>query len=231
MNTIKLSPTTLNLFQNCPRCFWLDKFRNIRRPRGIFPSLPNGMDRVIKQYFDRYRPTKVLPPELTGEAFQGVRLYSDQSRIDRWRDWKTGLSYRDRDGSVLFGALDDLLVKGGRYIPFDYKTKGSPSSKESAVKYYQNQLDCYALLLEENGMQTIGYGVLLFYSPKAASDKGTVLFENQAITIETDIERARDLFRKAALLLRGVGPEMNPVCEYCTWFEKMKENETSSLFP
>jgi hypothetical protein len=231
MNVIKLSPTTLNLFQDCPRCFWLEKVRDIRRPRGIFPSLPGGMDRVIKKYFDRYRQTKGLPPELSGEAFLGVQLYSDQSRIDRWRDWKTGLTYRDRDGSIFFGALDDLLVKQDRYIPFDYKTKGSPSNYESAVKYYQSQLDGYALLLEENGMPTAGYGFLLYYSPKSVGEKGTVQFENQAIRIETDTARARDLFRRACALRKGVGPEMNPACEYCVWFEKMRENETSSLFP
>jgi CRISPR/Cas system-associated exonuclease Cas4 (RecB family) len=231
MKQIKLSPTALNLFQNCPRCFWLEKVKYIRRPRGIFPSLPGGMDRVIKTYFDRYRLMKTLPPELDGEAFEGVQLYSDQSKIDRWRDWKTGLTYRDRDGASLFGALDDLLIKQDRTIPFDYKTKGSPSTTESAVKYYQSQLDGYALLLEENGMPTAGYGVLLYYSPKAASEKGTVLFECQTIRVETDTARARDLFRRACALLKGVGPEMNPACEYCMWFEKMRENETSSLFP
>ena len=39
---------------------------NSPRPRGIFPSLPSGMDRVIKTYFDHYRGS--LPPELVGEV-------------------------------------------------------------------------------------------------------------------------------------------------------------------
>ena len=41
--------------------------------------------------------------------------------------------------------LDDLLVKDGAYIPFDYKTKGSPTNEEDANKYYQTQLDCYEI--------------------------------------------------------------------------------------
>src|SRR3989338_1065151 len=113
MPPIKLSPSTLNLFLECPRCFWLDKVKNIKRPRGIFPSLPGGMDRVIKAYFDTFRAKSVLPPELDGGNFEGVKLFSDQDRLERWRSWKTGLVYRDGDGSVLGGALDDLLVKDG----------------------------------------------------------------------------------------------------------------------
>ena len=62
-----LSPSALGLFKNCPRCFWLEKVKNIKRPRGIFPSLPGGMDAVIKTYFDTFRAKKELPPELDGK--------------------------------------------------------------------------------------------------------------------------------------------------------------------
>jgi hypothetical protein len=37
----------------------------VQRPRGIFPSLPGGMDIVIKKYFNKYRGS--LPPELSGK--------------------------------------------------------------------------------------------------------------------------------------------------------------------
>jgi len=222
MSSTKLSPSTLNLYLECPRCFWLDKIKNIKRPRGIFPSLPGGMDRVIKTYFDAYRVKKVLPPELQGNDFNGVQLFDNQSQIDRWRNWQTGLQYREDDGSILIGALDDLLVKGREYIPFDYKTKGSPASEEGAVRYYQFQLDCYALLLEANGLPTLGHGFLLFYSPKVVGEYGHVVFEHQVIKIATDIERARKIFRSAVTLLKGLEPEVNIECEYCKWFGKLK---------
>src|SRR3989344_3937655 len=65
--TIRLSPSTgLNLFRDCPRCFWLHYNKNVHRPRGIFPSLPGGMDLVLKDYFDQFRGS--LPPELEGKV-------------------------------------------------------------------------------------------------------------------------------------------------------------------
>jgi hypothetical protein len=224
MNSIKLSPSTLNLYLECPCCFWLDKVKNIKRPRGIFPSLPGGMDRAIKTYFDSYRVKKALPPELQGGDFNGVELFDDQSQIDRWRNWQTGLQYRNGDGSILIGALDDLLVRGREYIPFDYKTKGSPASEEGAVRYYQVQLDCYALLLEANGLPTVGHGFLLFYSPKIVGEYGHVVFEHQVIKIATDIERARKIFRNAVTLLKGSEPATNIECEYCEWVGKLRDH-------
>ncbi|MBI2166702.1 MAG: PD-(D/E)XK nuclease family protein [Candidatus Omnitrophica bacterium] len=222
MNAVKLSPSTLNLFLECPRCFWLDKVKNVRRPRGIFPSLPGGMDRVIKAHFDTFRTKSVLPPELDGDHFEGVKLFEDQDRLERWRSWKTGLVYRDGDGSILSGAIDDLLVKGDRYLPFDYKTKGSVTTEADAVKYYQNQLNCYALLLEENQMPTTGFGFLLYYSPKSVGEKGRVLFELQAIRIPTDPEKAREIFRKAVALLNGPLPASGAACEHCAWLGRFR---------
>ena len=218
--SFKLSPSTLNVFLDCPRCFWLDKVKNIKRPRGIFPSLPSGMDRAIKVHFDSFRKKGALPPELKGTDFEGVKLYPDQSQLDQWREWRTGLALKDQDGSTLSGAIDDLLVKGERYIPFDYKTKGSPTTEEDAVKYYQNQLDCYAFLLESNRLPVADHAFLLYYSPKTVGEQGKVLFEIQAIKIGVNIERARQTFRKAVELLKGNRPPSSPACEYCAWLRK-----------
>ena len=201
--TIKLSPSALNLFRECPRCFWLEKVKNVKRPRGIFPSLPGGMDREIKNHFDKFRARKVLPPEMGGPEFKGIELFADQEKLERWRSWRTGLIYDDTEVSAqLSGALDDLLVREGRYIPFDYKTKGSPTTEEDAVKYYSNQLDCYALMLEANEMPTAGFAYLLYYSPSCISENGACQFQVQPIRVATDVERSRKTFRDAVVLMR-----------------------------
>lgn len=81
---IALSPSALNLFKDCPRCFWLEKVRGIKRPRGIFPSLPGGMDRVIKVYFDHFRAKRMLPPELQISVFEGISLFDNLPQLERW---------------------------------------------------------------------------------------------------------------------------------------------------
>lgn len=220
--SVTLSPSALSLFKNCPRCFWLEKVKNIKRPRGIFPSLPGGMDRVIKTYFDTFRAKGALPPELRIDAFKGIHLYDNQAQLEKWRAWRTGLQYHE-NGEVLSGMLDDLLVKDGAYIPFDYKTKGSPTNEEDAIKYYQTQLDCYALMLEGHGLKTAGYGFLLYYSPKEVGENGQVSFEIQPIRIETDVNRAKALVHQALSILTGPAPKAAEKCEYCNWLDKFRK--------
>ncbi len=217
MKNIRLSPSSLNLFLDCPRCFWLQLVKNIRRPRGIYPSLPTGMDRVIKIHFDKYRALKKLPPELSEDLANDIKLFEAQEQLDKWRNWTEGLSWQDKEGYILKGAIDDLLMQGDKFIPLDYKTKGSKTSAQEAIKYYQNQLDCYGLLLEENHMPTIGYGFLLYYSPMLVEQNSDVRFMLQLIKVDINIERARKLFEQAVNVIKGNMPSENRSCEYCNW--------------
>ena len=182
------------------------------------------MDREIKNHFDQFRAKAEMPPELMGPEFEGIQLYSQQDKLERWRSWRTGLIFNDSEtGALLSGALDDLLVKGDRYIPFDYKTKGSPTTVEDATRYYQNQLDCYALLLDANDMPTAGFAYLLYYSPQCVRQNGEVAFHLQPIRISTDIERAKKKFRAAVQLMRQEKlPLLVATCEYCQWLSKFK---------
>ena len=49
---------------DCPRCFWLAQHNIWKRPPGIFPSLPSGMDKILKEHFDKFMEKGELPPEL-----------------------------------------------------------------------------------------------------------------------------------------------------------------------
>lgn len=222
MAKIKLSPSALSLFIQCPRCFWLEKNKGIKRPRGIFPSLPGGMDLVIKKYFDEYRCQGKMPPEVEGRL-QG-ELFSDIETLEKWRSWwTTELCYIDASlDASLSGALDDCLIDNNYYIPLDYKTRGS-ELKEDPRKYYQNQLDCYCLILESKGYKTKGISYLLYYWPKQVKENGVVEFTIEPIRIETDINSAKRIFEDAVKLLNGPLPDENSQCEYCNWLAMSKK--------
>jgi len=226
---IKLSPSSLNIFLECPRCFWLDKNKGIKRPRGIFPSLPGGMDLVIKDYFDKYRIKDELPPEIKGKV-EG-KLFNNLALLKKWRSWRTtNLLYEDKPSNALLsGALDDCLVDGDYYIPLDYKTRGS-ALKWNPAKYYQNQLDCYCLMLESNGYRTNGIAYLLYYYPRIVEENGVVKFEVKPFKIETNIETAKRTVKNAVeLLSKKDMPQPGPNCEYCNWLEKRNQPVQGSL--
>ena len=213
---IRLSPTALNVFLECKKCFWLEHAKNIHRPRGIFPSLPGGMDLLIKDYFDKYRNVGKVPPEIA-EKLDGVRLFPDKEVLDKWRNWRTGLSYNDPEsGATLSGALDDLGIAGNRYVPLDYKTRGF-DVKAGGENFYKNQLNCYALLLRENQLPPADYAYLIYYIPKEISEKGMTRFDVVLKKVEVAPDVALNVLRDAAALIKGPMPETHSECEYCSW--------------
>lgn len=223
MKNIMLSPTSLNLYLKCPRCFWLEKNKGIKRPRGIFPSLPGGMDLVIKDYFDNYRLKGELPKEIKNDV-KG-KLFSDISTLKKWRNWKlTNLRYEDKPyNAILIGALDDCIVEDNLFIPLDYKTRGT-DLKGDPRNYYQTQLDCYCLMLESSGYKTKGIAYLVYYWPKEVGDGGIVKFNVTLIKIATNIETAKKAIREAVILLSSAIPKASPDCEYCN-LVKNRKNE------
>lgn len=216
MKKYKFSPSALSILRDCPRCFWLDKNKFIKRPRGIFPSLPGGMDTVIKTYFDTYRAQGTLPPEISGTV--AGKLFPDLPTLDKWRSWRlTDLVYTDkRTGATLSGALDDCLVEGDTYIPLDYKTRGY-ELKDDPAKYYQNQLDSYCLMLEARGFKTAGYAYLLYYWPESVGAEGMVKFVVTPFKIKTNTASARELVAQAVDVLSSPMPPASPPCEYCSF--------------
>lgn len=217
-NKIKLSPSALNKFIRCPRCFWLEKNRDIRAPRGVFPSLPSGMDIIIKEYFDRCRKHGVVPSVIKSLPFE-LSLVSKE-KIDNWRDYKiTELKYENKKhNAILSGALDDCARCGNRYIPIDYKTKGF-ALKKGDEKFYQVQLDCYSLILTASGYDTVGKAYLLYYIPKAVDYNNHIEFNVIPVEIKTSIDNARKVFEAATACLRSKIPKASSNCGYCKYYK------------
>ena len=216
---IKLSPRSLSLFLECPRCFWLEKVKGKSRPKKPSSSLPNGMDQLIKKYFDKYRARGKFPPEIEG-VVEG-KIFVDQERIRKWRSWqKTELKYEDKNlRALLSGALDECFMLNGFYIPVDYKTRGfEPENyEEYSQKYYQFQLDCYTFLLEISGYPHLNFGYLIYYVPMEIREGGVGKFKIEAVKLETHPERIKEIFEKAVKTLRGPIPKPDPNCKFCAW--------------
>lgn len=212
--TFNLSPSSLSLMKECPRCFWLTQHKVWKRPEGIFPSLPSGMDKVLKEHFNRFRDKGQLPPELSKSecADDECKLFDDHELLAIWRSNFKGISYKDKEGNTLHGAVDNILMKGKKLIVLDYKTRGY-DLKEDTHEHYQNQLDIYNFLLRKNGYQTEDYAFLLFYVPKEVLESGEVVFNTTLKKMKIDVKNAEDIFKRAIKLLNSDCPKKS--CEWC----------------
>ncbi|MFH1311148.1 MAG: PD-(D/E)XK nuclease family protein [Nanoarchaeota archaeon] len=215
MKTFKLSPSSLNLMQECPRCFWLAQNNVWKRPVGIFPSLPSGMDRILKIHFDKFRDRGLLPPELCNQKnCENLKLFDDKELLKIWQNNRKGISWTDQDGNELKGAVDNILKKGDKLIVIDYKTRGY-DLKEDTHKHYQLQIDIYNFLLRKNRYETEDYGFLLFYVPKEVLETGEIIFDTTLKKMNINIQNAEDTWKKAIKLLNSECPEKS-----CIWCER-----------
>lgn len=215
----KLSPTSINLMLECLRCFWLQLVRKIKRPEGIFPSLPAGMDRILKKHFDRFMERGELPPEIREYGISnGYKLFSDKAKLEIWRSNQQGIQYKDKTSGILLrGAVDNLLEKGKKLVVLDYKTRGYPL-KEDTHEHYQIQMDIYNFLLRMNGYDTENYAYLLFYYPKEITETGEVIFDTELIKIPTNVKNGERVFAEAIEILKSEKPpKASQECEFCKW--------------
>lgn len=219
-NPIKISPSGISSLLECPRCLWLHMNEEKKRPRGIYPSLPDGMDNVFKNYFDEYRVRGELPPEIEGKV-EGT-LFADSRQLQAWREFNFGRggirALIPEFNMMVAGAIDDLMIApDGKFIPFDFKTRGYPL-KEDTHEHYRHQLDLYTLLFQKNGFEPAGYGYLLFFWP-VTYGLGMANFKTELIRMDVSPSRGMSVLAQAHKIISGPMPPQHESCEYCTYRE------------
>lgn len=217
---IQLSPNSLNLFLECPHCFWLDKKQGIRRPPPYPYALNAAVDALLKEEFDKYR-AKNEPHPLLAENNVRAMLFPNQDLLNQWRSNFSGIRFYDSDlDATLFGAVDDILqFEGGKLAPLDYKSTGSTVA--NVYDRFQLQMDIYTYLLEQNGYITPRKGYLAFYIvDKANGFVDRLPFRKEVHEIDTNPLGVHDIFKDAVAVLKSSSPPRhNQDCKFAAWFD------------
>lgn len=78
-----LSRTKVELFMDCPRCFYLDRRLGIGRPSGPPFNLNSAVDALLKREFDDYRAKGQPHPLMTEAGIKAVPHAHPQ--LETWR--------------------------------------------------------------------------------------------------------------------------------------------------
>ncbi len=220
---VRFSNSTLGTFEECQRCFWMEQRHGIKRPRGIFPSLPGGVDRVLKTYFDAHVRAGTFPPEMA--MLEGASPYPDREKMELWRNWRNLII--DIDGiAQLSGALDELIIwPSGLCSPYDYKTRGAAPKEGASEEYYGTQLDIYHLLIEKGcDLKCDGRAFLGYYWPADVSGHGDFKFNTAVVELKSDPARAVKLVHDAVECLEtDLPPASSEKCEYCLYVRGLND--------
>lgn len=157
-----VSRSKLELFLQCPRCFYLDRRRGVGRPDEAYYSLNLAVDALMKREFDACRIDRAQHPVMTMHGVDAVPFRYPQ--LSTWRDTPQGIRFAHASRIELFGIVDDVWEgESGALHPVDYKatsTQGVPNLDDRAG--YKRQLDVYGWLLRKNGFIVAPEGFIVF---------------------------------------------------------------------
>src|SRR6476620_1533074 len=86
----KVSRSKIELFMQCPRCFWLDVRLKITRPSSPPFNINKTIDELFKKEFDTYRQ-KGKPHPLMIEFGVDATPFGHED-LDKWRDTFVGVT-------------------------------------------------------------------------------------------------------------------------------------------
>ena len=117
----KLSRSKLELFTECPRCFYLDRRLGVGRPQGPGFTLNAAVDHLLKKEFDVHRAAGSAHPLMEAYGIDAVPFQHEM--LAEWRENFKGVQYLDRDNNLIItGAIDDVWINPKKELMVvDYK--------------------------------------------------------------------------------------------------------------
>jgi CRISPR/Cas system-associated exonuclease Cas4 (RecB family) len=227
-----LSRSKVDLFVQCPRCFYLDVRMGVGRPPGFPFALNNAVDHLLKKEFDIHRVNKTAHPLMTEYGVDALPLID--KRLDEWRDaLKRGISYHHPDSNlILRGGVDDVWVNPkGELIVVDYKA----TSKEEVITLndpwkvqYKRQMEIYQWLFEQNGfvVSPVGYFVYVNGKTDREAFDGKLEFDVTLLPYEGKTDWIpRVLLNIRQCLEDERIPRFTKECDYCSYVEAVEKVE------
>ena len=167
----KLSRSKIDLFLECPRCFYIDNKLGTKRPPGYPFALNSAVDFLLKKEFDIIREK--------GETHTLLKDYGvdvlpvKHEKLDIWRENFKGVEYKDEHTAfTITGAIDDLwITPKGEYVVVDYKaTSTSGPITLDNREGYKRQMEVYQWLFRQNGFPVSETAYLLFANANRDKD-------------------------------------------------------------
>lgn len=224
VSLFRLSRSKIDLFINCPRCFYLDRKLGVKQPPGYPFSLNSAVDKLLKKEFDIHRAKGTKHPLMEVYGIDAIPLAHE--RIDEWRDsLRGGITFRFNDTNVVItGGVDDVWVSpDGEYIIVDYKA----TSKETEVTLdadwqiaYKRQMEIYQWLFRKNGhiVSKTGYFVYCNGNADKEAFDGKLEFDIKIIPYVGDDSWVDKTISDAIKCLRlDTLPKSGEDCDFCRY--------------
>ncbi|MAZ67699.1 hypothetical protein CL652_02945 [bacterium] len=175
----RLSRSKIDLFVECPRCFYVDNKLGTARPPGFPFNLNSAVDELFKKEFDVHRKAQTPHPLMVGYKIDAVPF--QHKDIDEWRENFKGIQVsHEPTGFTVSGAVDDIWINSrGELHVVDYKSTSKDARIEALDQDwhdgYKRQMEVYQWLLRQKELNVSDTGYFVYAN--AGRDKE--MFDNR----------------------------------------------------
>lgn len=230
----KVSRSKIELYMQCPRCFWLDVRLKIVRPSTPPFNINKTIDELFKKEFDIHRAAGTQHPIMQENSLAGVIPFAHKD-LDTWRYNFTGVVALHKPTNLhVFGAVDDVWVnESGELIVVDYKA----TSKDKDVSIdsdwqmsYKRQVEVYQWLLRQNGFEVSDTGYFVYTNARLDVENFAdhLEFRTKLIPYSGKDEWVEPTLHAMKECMEGDIPAvgdsiMGGVCEHCDYARRRTE--------
>jgi CRISPR/Cas system-associated exonuclease Cas4 (RecB family) len=232
-SAFKISRSKIELFMQCPRCFWLDVRLKITRPSSPPFNINKAIDQLLKKEFDVYRASAQPHPLMSDNQIKAVPYQHPE--LDKWRENFVGVTALHKPTNLhVFGAVDDVWVNdAGELIVVDYKA--TARDKEVSIDSewqiaYKRQMEVYQWLLRQNGFKVGDTGYFVYSNGRIDLDgfNNRVEFRTKIIPYKGNDEWVEPTIKEMKDCMEGDMPAvgtaaMGGPCEFCAYARSRTE--------
>lgn len=227
----KISRSKIELFMQCPRCFWLDVRLKITRPSSPPFNINKAIDELFKKEFDSYRSKKKPHPLMVEFKIDAIPFQHDS--LNKWRENFVGVTAVHEPTNLhIFGAVDDLWVDdAGNVIVVDYKATSKTKEVDIESDWqiaYKRQMEVYQWLLRQNGLSVSDTGYFVYTNGRVDMDgfNDRLEFRTKVIPytgsdawVEPTINKMKKCMDKEDMPAVGTAA-MGGECEFCAYAKR-----------
>ena len=227
----RISRSKIDLFLECPRCFYLDRRLGLGRPSMPAFTLNLAVDQLLKNEFDLLRQK--------GQVHELMKQYKidaipfDHPDLDIWRNNFKGKQHlHKKTNLIISGAIDDVWINSKKELHIvDYKstsTENEISLENSYKQMFKKQMEAYQWIFRKSGFEVNNTGYFVY----ANAGKNRPKFDG-ILTFQLSIipHRGNDswveptIFEIKKCLESNKIPPASENCEYCQYRKLIREQE------
>jgi CRISPR/Cas system-associated exonuclease Cas4 (RecB family) len=239
--SFKLSRSKIELFMQCPRCFWLGERLKIKRPSSPPFQINKTIDELLKKEFDIHRAAQTKHP--LSESYGLDFVPFQHKKMEEWRDaLRRGIQHLHPETNLLIcGGIDDVWTDPatGELIIVDYKA----TSKNTEVSIdadwqiaYKRQIEVYQWLFRQNDFKVSDTAYFVYCNGRQNSPSfdAKLEFDIKLIPYTGNDSWVEPAIKKMKECLEGDMPPvgtaaMGGECEHCAYARSRTELTLKAL--